>query len=70
MKDAYDGLKDVIPGIASKDKVSKLNILNTAKEYCRGLEGKLERLGAIQHREEIRHRQLLEQLNMLQSQIL
>merc|ERR1719350_344967 len=70
MKEAYDCLKEAIPIIASKEKVSKLNILNTAKDYCRGLEGKLERLETIHHREESRHKQLLEQLNMLQSQIL
>ena len=34
MKEAYDCLKGAIPTIASKDKVSKLNILNTAKDYC------------------------------------
>ena len=70
MKEAYDCLKGAIPNIASKDKVSKLNILNTAKDYCHGLEGKLERLETIHQREEARHRQLLEQLNMLKLQIL
>ena len=66
MKEAYDYLKGVIPPIASKDKVSKLNILNTARDYCLGLGGKLERLEAIQCREAFRRRQLVEQLKMLQ----
>lgn len=66
MKEAYDYLKGVIPPIASKEKVSKLNILNTARDYCHGLGGKLERLEAIQRREAFRQRQLLEQLKMLQ----
>lgn len=68
MKEAYDYLKGVIPPIATKDKVSKLNILNTARDFCYGLGGKLERLEAIQSRETVRRRQLLEQLRMLQSQ--
>ena len=66
MKEAYDYLKGVIPPIASKEKVSKLNILNTARDYCLGLGGKLERLEAIQCREAFRRRQLVEQLKMLQ----
>ena len=69
MKDAYDYLKGVVPPIAAKDKVSKLNILNTARDFCHGLEGKLERLEAIQCREALRQRQLVEKLKMLQSQI-
>ena len=66
MKEAYDYLKGVIPPIATKEKVSKLNILNTARDYCHGLGGKLERLEAIQCREAFRQRQLLEKLKMLQ----
>ena len=66
MKEAYDYLKGVVPPIAAKDKVSKLNILNTARDYCHGLAGKLERLEAIQCREAFRQRQLVEKLKMLQ----
>ena len=66
MRDAYDYLKGVVPPIATKEKVSKLNILNTARDYCLGLSGKLERLEAIQRKEAFRQRQLMEQLKMLQ----
>ena len=70
MKEAYDTLKGVIPTIASRDKVSKLNILNTAKDFCHGLEGKLERLEAIRLREEDRQRRLVEQRDRLRLQVL
>jgi len=66
MKDAYDCLKAVIPSIATVDKVSKLNILNTAKDYYRALEGRIERLKAAKQLEAERKRQLLEKLNLLQ----
>ena len=66
MKDAYDCLKAVIPSIATVDKVSKLNILNTARDYYRALEGRIERLKTAKQLEAERKRQLLEKLNLLQ----
>ena len=68
MKDAFDELKAVIPEIAKNDKVSKLNILNTARDYYCSLRSKVDTLQAVRQREEARRTRLLEQLNLLQIQ--
>ena len=68
MKEAYDYLKGVIPPIASKEKVSKLNILNTARDYYCSLRSKVDALQTVRQREEARRTRLLEQLNLLQIQ--
>ena len=68
MKDAFDELKAVIPEIAKNDKVSKLNILNTARDYYCSLRSKVDTLQTVRQREEARRTRLLEQLNLLQIQ--
>jgi len=70
MNEAFENLKEVIPTIAHCKKTSKLLILTQAKDYCRGLDGKLARLEAIQWQEERRRSELSERLSLLQFQIL
>ena len=66
MNEAFESLKSTIPTISRLDKISKLQILITAKDYCHGLEGKLERLRSIHYEEERRRTELLERINILQ----
>ena len=68
MNEAFECLKDAIPTIDSSSKASKLKILTSATDYCRGLEGKLQRLEAIQYQEQDRRRDLRERLHILQLQ--
>ena len=68
LKKASGCLREIIPSLAYKDKASKLSILTSAKDYCEGLKGKLERLKAIQQEELVRQRQLGEMLTSLQLQ--
>ena len=70
LKDAYDGLKERIPSIAQEDKVSKLMILNTAADYCKGVEARLARLRRDRLREADRGRRLQERLNLLKIQVM
>ena len=70
MNEEYESLKSVIPTIAHLDKISKLQILINAKDYCHGLEGKLERLGSIHYEEEKRRIELLKRINILKLKIL
>jgi len=67
LKDAYDGLKDCIPAIATEDKVSKLMILNTASDFCGSMEKSLVRLRREKEREAERGRRLLRRLELLRS---
>ena len=66
LKDAYDSLKERIPTIATEDKVSKLMILNTASDFCRGMEGTLSKLRRERQREVERSRKLRQHLASLQ----
>ena len=66
LKDAYDSLKERIPSIATEDKVSKLMILNTASDFCRGMEGTLSKLRRERQREVERSRKLRLHLASLQ----
>jgi len=66
LKDAYDSLKERIPSIATEDKVSKLMILNTASDFCRGMEGTLSKLRRERQREVERSRKLRQHLASLQ----
>ena len=66
MNVAFESLKDVIPTISSEVKASKLKILISAQDYCRGLKGKLERLEVINCQEQNRMRELREKLHMLE----
>ena len=70
LNEAFGYLREIIPSLAYKDKASKLSILTSAKDYCEGLEGKLERLEAIQQEELVRQRQLGEMLTSLQLECL
>ena len=65
---AYASLREKIPAITSGKKPSKQIILDSALDYCRGLAGKLDRLERIQEEEVERRRELVEQLERLQSQ--
>ena len=65
---AYACLREKIPATASGKKPSKQIILDAALDYCRGLAGKLDRLERIQEEEVERRRELVEQLERLQSQ--
>ena len=65
---AYASLREKIPATASGKKPSKQIILDAALDYCRGLAGKLDRLERIQEEEVERRRELVEQLERLQSQ--
>ena len=69
LKDAYDSLKERIPSIATEDKVSKLMILNTASDFCRGMEGTLSKLRRERQREVERSRKLRQHLASLQVQL-
>ena len=69
LKDAYDSLKERIPSIATEDKVSKLMILNTASDFCRGMEGTLSKLRRERQRELERSRKLRQHLASLQVQL-
>ena len=66
LSEAFGYLREIIPSVAFKDKASKLTILTSAKDYCEGLEGKLERLETIHQEELIRQRQLLERQMQLE----
>ena len=66
LKDAYDSLKERIPSIATEDKVSKLMILNTASDFCQGMEGQLSKLRRERQRELERSRKLRQHLASLQ----
>ena len=70
MKDAYDVLKATIPSIKDNDKVSKLNILNTAREYYLDLETLVRRTTAAKQRELDRRKYLMEKINLLKLQII
>ena len=70
MKKAYDCLKEVIPSIANTEKVSKLNILNQAKDYYQALESKIERLQSYKKHELDRRRMLQQRLEQLQLQLM
>ena len=70
MKRAYDCLKEVIPSIANTEKVSKLNILNQARDYYQSLESKIERLQSCKKHELDRRRMLQQRLELLQLQTL
>ena len=70
LNEAFVCLREIIPSLAFKDKASKLSILTSAKDYCEGLKGKLERLEAIQQEELVRQRQLGEMLTSLQLECL
>ena len=70
LNEAFGSLREIIPSVASKDKASKLTILTSAKDYCEGLQGKLERLETIHQEELIRQRQLGENLTSLQLEFL
>ena len=70
MKDAYDVLKATIPSIKDNDKVSKLNILNTAREYYLDLEALVRRTIAAKQRELDRRKYLIEKINLLKLQII
>jgi len=66
MKEAYDILKEVIPEIANVEKVSKLNILNTARKTVRLMQNKLERLQSCKQNELDRRRSLQLRLSQLE----
>ena len=66
LKDAYDGLKERIPSIATEDKVSKLMILNTASDFCRLQDATLNKLRRERQRELERSRRLRQHLASLQ----
>ena len=66
LNEAFGSLREIIPFVASKDKASKLTILNSAKDYCEGLEGKLGRLETLHQEELVRQRQLLERQMQLE----
>ena len=68
LNEAFGYLREIIPAVASQEKVSKLAILTAAKVYCEGLEGKLGRLETIHQEELVRQRQLGEILTSLQLQ--
>ena len=70
LNEAFGCLREIIPSVASKDKASKLSILTSAKDYCEGLKGKLERLETIHQEELVRQRQLGEDLTSLQLECL
>ena len=70
MKDAYDVLKATIPSIRDNDKVSKLNILNTARDYYLDLEDLVRRTTAAKQRELDRRKYLMERINLLKLQII
>ena len=70
MKDAYDVLKATIPSIKDNDKVSKLNILNTARDYYLDLEALVRRTIAAKQRELDRRKYLMEKINLLKLQII
>ena len=70
MKDAYDVLKATIPSIKDNDKVSKLNILNTARDYYLDLEDLVRRTTAAKQRELDRRKYLMERINLLKLQII
>ena len=66
MNEALESLKETIPSISSEVKVSKLKILTSAQDYCRGLAGKLERLEDISYQEQTRMGELREKLHRLE----
>ena len=70
MKDAYDVLKATIPPIRDNEKVSKLNILNTARDYYLDLEEAVRKAAAAKQRELDRRRYLMERINLLKLQII
>ena len=70
MKVAYDCLKAVIPSIAEVEKVSKLNILNTARDYFISLEKRVKLTALMKQREEEKREKLLEKLNLLQLEMI
>jgi len=70
MKDAYDVLKATVPSIKDNDKVSKLSILNTARDYYLDLEDLVRRTTAAKQRELDRRKYLMERINLLKLQII
>ena len=66
LNEAFGYLREIVPSVAVKEKASKLTILNSAKDYCEGLEGKLERLETLHQEELVRQRQLLERRMQLE----
>ena len=68
LKRSFDALKERIPSISSEDKVSKLMILNTASEYCRGLLRRETSLTTEREREKRRNTMMKKKLTLLRMQ--
>lgn len=68
LKRSFDALKERIPSISAEDKVSKLMILNTASEYCRGLLRRESSLTTEREREKRRNTLMKKKLTLLRTQ--
>ena len=68
LKRSFDALKERIPSISAEDKVSKLMILNTASEYCRGLLRRETSLTTEREREKRRNTLMKKKLTLLRTQ--
>ena len=62
--------KPPFPPIRDNEKVSKLNILNTARDYYLDLEEAVRKAAAAKQRELDRRRYLMERINLLKLQII
>ena len=67
LKDSFDYLKATMPPTRDNDKVSKLNIINTALDYCRDLEEAERKISEVKQRELDRRRYLMMKLSSLSS---
>ena len=67
MNSKYDKLKQCIPEIEKRTKVSKISILKSAKEYIRDLEKQAELLTKQQELEKSRNEELLKKLITINS---
>ena len=68
LKRSFDALKERIPSISAEDKVSKLMILNTASEYCRGLLRRETSLTTEREKEKRRNTLMKKKLTLLRTQ--
>ena len=68
LKRSFDALKERIPSISAEDKVSKLMILNTASEYCRGLLKRETSLTTEREKEKRRNTLMKKKLTLLRTQ--
>jgi len=68
LKNSFEGLKERIPSIAAEDKVSKLMILNTASDYCRGLMRRESSLTTEREKERRRNTLMKKKLTLLRTQ--